>query len=82
MMSLAKAKSAYALSCSLILRAQISMVQEPLFYFNVFSIKLSIALGNQWLTRMIYSRAWETLHWTFIGVFLCLLPICNFLKKL
>lgn len=56
------------------------MVQEPLFYFSVFSIKLSIALGNQRLTRMIYSRAWETLHWTFIGIFLCLLPICTFLN--
>lgn len=56
------------------------MVQEPLFYFSVFSIKLSIAFGNQRLTRMIYSRAWETVHWTFIGIFLCLLPICTFLN--
>ncbi|CRG87381.1 hypothetical protein PISL3812_04398 [Talaromyces islandicus] len=58
----------------------ISQAQEPLFYFSVFSIKLSIALGNKRITRMLFSRTWEAIHWTFIGTFVCLLLITTFLN--
>ncbi|KAF7875017.1 hypothetical protein EAF04_002189 [Stromatinia cepivora] len=57
----------------------IGQIQEPMFYFTVFSVKLSIALANQRLTGLA-SKTWQYIHRAFIGTFLCLLPITTFLN--
>ena len=58
---------------------QIGEVQEPIFYFTVFSIKLSIALANRRLTNTVSGR-WRLIHYLFIALFLILLPITTFLN--
>lgn len=58
---------------------RIEQVQLPLFYFVVFTVKLSIAFANRRITHLISSR-WNTVHWTFITLFLVLLPLFVFLQ--
>ncbi|PVI02558.1 hypothetical protein DM02DRAFT_653378 [Periconia macrospinosa] len=58
---------------------RIAQVQQPLFYFTVFTIKLSIAFANRRITGLISSR-WTIVHWTFISLFLILLPVCSCLQ--
>lgn len=52
-----------------------------MFYFTVFTVKLSIALANKRLTGLS-SRRWHYIHLGFIATFLCLLPITTFLNML
>ncbi|PQE30516.1 integral membrane protein [Rutstroemia sp. NJR-2017a WRK4] len=56
-----------------------SQIEEPLFYFTVFCVKLSISLANKRLTGLA-SRTWSYIHIGFITTFLCLLPITTFLN--
>ncbi|KAF2197446.1 hypothetical protein GQ43DRAFT_381003 [Delitschia confertaspora ATCC 74209] len=56
-----------------------AQVQQPLFYFCVFSVKLSIALANKRITGLASER-WIIVHWVFISLFLVLLPITVFLQ--
>nr|POE93238.1 methyltransferase ausd [Quercus suber] len=51
----------------------------PIFYFTVFSAKLSIALQNRRMTMMV-SWGWQYVHWTFIIMFAILLPLLTLLE--
>lgn len=51
----------------------------PIFYFTIFTIKISITLLNRRITGMT-SRRWQIAHWTYLGVVCSLLPICVFLS--
>jgi len=53
---------------------RIADVEQPLFYFNVFCIKLSVAFANRRITGLA-SRNWTITHWVFITLFLVLLPL-------
>lgn len=52
---------------------RIANVEQPLFYFCVFCIKLSVAFANRRITGLA-SRKWTITHWVFIAIFLVLLP--------
>lgn len=54
--------------------SRLANIQEPLFYFCVFCIKLSVAFANRRITGLA-SKRWMEVHWAFIGLFLVLLPI-------
>ncbi|KAH6658755.1 hypothetical protein BKA67DRAFT_558975 [Truncatella angustata] len=58
---------------------RIANVEQPLFYFCVFCVKLSVALANRRITGLT-SRKWMTIHWIFISLFLFLLPCSVFLQ--
>lgn len=47
----------------------------PVFYFTVFLVKISIVLQNRRITGMT-SKRWQTAHWTYLALLLCLFPIC------
>lgn len=54
--------------------SRLASIQEPLFYFCVFCIKLSVAFANRRITGLA-SKRWMRIHWAFIGLFLVLLPL-------
>jgi hypothetical protein len=54
-------------------------VNDPLFFFTVFSVKLSIALQNRRLTLMA-GKHWQIIHWIFIITFAISLPVLTIIN--
>ncbi|KAI1386453.1 uncharacterized protein F4822DRAFT_316870 [Hypoxylon trugodes] len=58
---------------------RIADVEQPLFYFSVFCVKLSVAFANRRITGLA-SKRWMIVHWVFICLFLVLLPTTVFIQ--
>jgi len=60
-------------------KSQLGQINESMFYFCVFTIKISIAIANGRLTGFD-SKKWRIAYWVYLSIVLILLPLSVFLN--